>query len=105
MPDNQAITNKMLVFYLRHNSIDGDHGDQLWNSVCTSLQQSWSTRLDLGRVQSGLVAATQSPLTPLAVLKEASELIMERFGPEAKANNHATMVVDTEKLENLLSRV
>lgn len=95
----------MLAFYLRHNSPDGDPGDQLLNSVCTSLQQTWGTRLDLAKVQSGLVAATQSPLTPLAVLKEASELIAERFGPEAKANNHATMVVDTEKFENLVARV
>lgn len=94
----------MLVFYLRH-SFDGDHGDQVWNSVCTSLQQTWSTRLDLARVQSGLVAATNSPLTPLAFLKEASESVTERFGIDAKVANHATMVVDTEKVENVMARV
>lgn len=95
----------MLVFYLSHNSFDGSQSGQIWNSVCTSLQQSWSRRLSLERVQSGLVAVTPSPLVPLAVLKEAAEIITERFGAEVKAGNPVVMVADTEKPENVVTRV
>jgi hypothetical protein len=95
----------MLTFYLSRNFLDGDDGDQVWNAVCAALQQSWNTSLNLEGARSGLIAATHSPLTPLAVFRDASQIIAERFGLEAKTKYPATMIVDTGKSESLVARV
>ena len=89
----------MLSFYLIHDALDGDRQDRPWNVVDTVLQQSWSSTLKLQRLRSGLVATTSSPLVPLAILKEASEIITERFGTEAKSRYPAALLADTDKSE------
>lgn len=94
----------MLSFYLIHDALDGDRQDRPWDVVDTVLQQSWSSKLKLQRLRSGLVATTSSPLVPLAILKEASEIITERFGTEAKSRYPAALLADTDKSESLVAR-
>lgn len=95
----------MLTLYLSYNPVDGGHDHEVWKGVDTALRQSWNSSIDLRSLPSGLTAPISSPLVPLAMLKEASLVISEKFGPQARAQHPMTMIIDTEKPESVASRI